>query len=111
VEEASVGMVVLLFTAPDEVSLSRGTASRLAAVGVTHATVLRDGSTVAVVLEGWGFDADRSGPEAAEVVAGSSSGCQVLRQMVDTSVVPEAWRGPGDGVTDSRAVARGEERS
>lgn len=90
-------MVVLLFTAPDDVALSRGAASRLAAVGVTHATVLRDGSTVAVVLEGWCFDPERSGPEAAEAVAGSSAACRVLRQLADTSVVPEAWTGPGTG--------------
>jgi hypothetical protein len=90
-------MVVLLFTAPEDVALSRGAASRLAAVGVTHATVLRDGATVAVVLEGWGFDAARSGPAAAEAVAGSSAGCRVLRQLADTSVVAEAWPGPGPG--------------
>ena len=97
-------MAVLLFASPDEVALNREAAARLVAIGVTHATVVRDESTVAVVLEGWRFDAGRSGPEAAAAVGKPMGAYRVLRQLRDTSVLPEAWpslgvpqRGPRNG--------------
>lgn len=99
-----MGMAVLLFASPDDVALNREAAARLVAIGVTHATVVRDESTVAVVLEGWRFDAGRSGAEAAEAVGGPIGAYRVLRQLHDTSVLPEAWpslevpqRGPRSG--------------
>ncbi|MGH2695956.1 MAG: hypothetical protein ACRDIW_03095 [Actinomycetota bacterium] len=99
-----MGMAVLLFASPDDVALDGEAAARLVAIGVTHATVVRDESTVAVVLEGWRFDAGRSGPQAAEAVGGPIGAYRVLRQLRDTSVLPEAWpslrapqRGPRSG--------------
>lgn len=97
-------MAVLLFDSPNGVVLDREAAARLIAIGVTHATVVRDEGTVAVVLEGWRFDTERSGFEAAQAVAGPDGRCRILRQHDETSVLPEAWsgvgaseRGPGTG--------------
>jgi hypothetical protein len=106
-----MGMAVLLFSSPDDVVLDREVAARLVAIGVTHATVVRDESTAAVVLEGWRFDAGRSGSEAAEAVGGPLSAYRVLRQLRDTSVLPEAWPSLGAPHGGSCRGASGKEEA
>jgi len=105
-----MGMAVLLFASSDDVALDRESAARLVAIGVTHATVVRDQSIVAVVLEGWRFDAGRSGPEAAEAVGGPIGAYRVLRQLHETSVLPEAWPSLG-AQRGSRSGAGGKEEA
>ena len=88
-------MAVLLFTSPNRVVLNGPAAARLVAIGVTHATVVHDEGAVALVLEGWRFDAARDGARAAEAVGGPDGRCRILRQQDETSVLPEAWAGAG----------------
>lgn len=65
-----VAMLVLVLDAHGgETSLDARSAGRLADLGITHVAVARDDSTEAVVLEGWAFDPETSGAEAAEIVA------------------------------------------
>ncbi|MGH2654497.1 MAG: hypothetical protein ACRDHV_09145 [Actinomycetota bacterium] len=106
-----MGLAVLLFASPDDVALDREAAARLVAIGVTHATVVRDENTVAVVLEGWRFDAERSGPEAAEAVGGPIGAYRVLRQLHETSVLSEAWSGLAAPQGGPRRGAGGKEEA
>jgi hypothetical protein len=64
-------------------------AGRLARLGVTRAVVLRDRTTVGVVLEGWAFDPARSGREAVAVVSAQGS-TRALQPVAEISVSPEA---------------------
>lgn len=104
-------MAVLLFESPGEVDLGRDAAARLLAIGVTHATVVRDESSAAVVLEGWRFDAGRSGPEAAAAVGGFVGAYRILLQLHDTSVLPEAWPNLGAPGRGSRSGVGGKEEA
>lgn len=63
-------LVLILDTRNSRASIDATTAERLAELGVTRVTVARDTATEAVVLEGWAFDAQSSGAEAARLVAG-----------------------------------------
>lgn len=61
-----MAMVVLLFEGVDPgVALGPGAASRLARLGVTSVSLLRDRRIVAAVLEGWAFDASGASGAAA----------------------------------------------
>jgi hypothetical protein len=102
-------MAVLLFASPGRVVLNRGAAARLLAIGVTHATVVRDEVGVAVVLEGWRFDATRSGAEAAHAVGGPDDRYRILCQLRETSVLPEAWPRTGASTVAQRDDAGGKE--
>ena len=60
-------------------------AARLASLGVTNVTLLRDATTVAVVLEGWAFSPARSA-RAAAAALGDVSSCRVLQPSLDVAV-------------------------
>lgn len=88
-------MAVLLLPAGARISLGPETSARLARFGVTHAALLGGNEQVAVVLEGWAFDPDRSAADVAEVVAEGTT-TRVLRCLAEVAVPPNAgsW-GPG----------------
>lgn len=82
-------MLVLLLPADEgDVRLGQETASRLAGLGVRHATVMRDAHTVAVILDGWSFDPLASAGAAVELVAGPDRSCRVLRPVAQLAVEP-----------------------
>src|SRR5947209_6918493 len=59
---------------------------RLGELGVTNVAVVRDDTTVGVVLEGWAFDPARSGREAASLVGGYAS--HTLLPVLQGAVTP-----------------------
>jgi hypothetical protein len=83
-------MAVLMLPAGADISLGPETSARLAGFGITHAALLADDHQVAVVLEGWAFDPDRSAAEAAQVVAGARPVSRVLRCLAEVAVPPDA---------------------
>jgi hypothetical protein len=89
-----MAMVVLVLPAGADVSVGPDTAARLARFGIGHAALLRDDGTVAVVLEGWAFDPERSADAAAELIAPGEP-CRILRPLADLTVAAgsDAWPG------------------
>lgn len=82
-------IAVLMLPAGTDISLGAETSARLARFGITHAALLSDRDQVAVVLEGWAFDPDRSAADAAEVVAGEQPASRVLRCLAEVTVRPD----------------------
>jgi hypothetical protein len=78
-------IAVLMLPAGADISLGAETSGRLARFGITHAALLADHHQVAVVLEGWAFDSDRSAAGAAELVAGGQTS-RVLRCLAEVTV-------------------------
>jgi hypothetical protein len=87
-----MAMVVLVLPASADIAVGPDTAARLARFGIGHASLLRDNGGVAVVLEGWAFDPERSAGEAAELIAPGEA-CRILRPLADLTVLAdsEAW--------------------
>lgn len=82
-------MVVLLLSAEAAVSVGPEAAARLAGFGVGRAALLRDDGSVAVILEGWAFDPERSAAVAAEVIAPGEPH-RVLQPLADLTVTAGA---------------------
>jgi len=93
--------VLLLWPARDGVRIGSAEAARLAALGVTSASLLRDAVSVAVVLDGWAFSSARSAAVAAAVL-GDLSTCRVLQPALDVAVSDAGI----DGGSDEEALAR-----
>lgn len=69
-----MSMVLLLVpNGGDGPSLGPDTLRQLAAVGVTDLAVLRDEEFVALVLQGWAFDPERSAPALQTLVTRSEN--------------------------------------
>jgi len=85
-------IAVLMLPADADISLGPETSARLSRFGITHAALLADHDQVAVVLEGWAFDPERSAAAVADVVAERSS-LRVLRCLMEVAVAPgaESW--------------------
>jgi hypothetical protein len=66
-------LVVVLDADASAATLDAASGSRLAYLGITSVAIARDDTTQAVVLEGWAFDTDMHGAEAASIVAGTAS--------------------------------------
>lgn len=83
-----MGQALVLFVADDKAAVGVGSdsevAEKLADLGVTTVSVFRDERTIAVVLEGWAFDLDRSAEAAARLVAGDPKAVRVLRPVVES---------------------------
>ena len=85
-------MIVLLVDAADgDVNLGEAVVSELAKLGVTNLSLLRDPSTVGIVLEGWLFDPARSADAAAAAIgaAGGAKSLQPVMQMAVTSAAAQ----------------------
>jgi hypothetical protein len=82
-----VGVLVLLLGNEDPASeVSTVIAQKLAALGVTSVSVLRDERTTALALEGWAFDPDRSAEAAARVVVDDPATVRILRPVLESAV-------------------------
>jgi hypothetical protein len=77
--------VLMLWPATAGVRIGSAEASRLAALGVTNASLLRDDESVGLVLEGWAFDPASSAREIAGLVGGEAD-CRVLLTALDLAV-------------------------
>lgn len=79
-------IVVLVPVSEAEQSLRPAAVSELARLGVTSIAVLRDDSTLGVVVEGWALDPSRSAEAVVAAVAGSSSGARTLHPLAEMAV-------------------------
>lgn len=79
-------LVLLLEEAEPGVELSADAVEALAALGVTNVTVLRGERKVAVALEGWAFDVDRSAEAAARAVGMARERVSVLRPVLESAI-------------------------
>jgi hypothetical protein len=85
----AMGMTVVLTPLDDrEVTLGPATAARLGALGVTNIAVLRDHTTVAVVLEGWAFDPAATTHQALAALTGTARPVRTLSLVAQMSVSP-----------------------
>lgn len=84
-------VVVLVPIAEWTASLPSAAVERLAELGVTSVSLLRDGSAAAFVLEGWAFDVQRAA-EAASVVAGGCADVRTLQPLMQMAVSSTAAR-------------------
>ena len=74
-------VVLVLRDGRERVSLGAPSISALAALGVTSVALVGDDDTLALVLEGWAFDAERAHDAAAALGAGSVATLRTLVQM------------------------------
>jgi hypothetical protein len=79
-------LLLLLGDEGQRAELGPGVAQRLAELGVTEVSVLRDERTTAVVLEGWAFDAEGSGDAVVRLVAAEPAAVRVLRPVIEAAV-------------------------
>jgi hypothetical protein len=87
-------MVVLLDEANGDVSLRRSFVDELARLGVTSVALLREQTTVGIVLEGWLFDPGRSAGAVLEAL-GAGSRARALHPVLHLAVstaTPEGGR-------------------
>ena len=83
-------MVVLLVpSAPEELSLGPETLQQLAALGVTDLAVLRDEQTVGLVLQGWALDPQQSAA-ALDTLIAATEDTRTLLPLSQASVSPAA---------------------
>jgi hypothetical protein len=79
-------MVVLLPASETEPSLRPAAVAKLAHLGITSVSMLRDDRTLGLVVEGWAFDPDRSAAAVVEVVAGQSARIRTLHPLLELAV-------------------------
>lgn len=85
-----MGLVAFLISGYDrEVSFGPATVEKLARLGVTNASVLRDADTVCLVLEGWAFEGAGAATHAASAL-GEGLSIRTLHPVMQTAlgVVP-----------------------
>ena len=75
---------LMLWPSGTGVRIGSTEAARLAALGVTNVSLLRDAETVAVVLDGWAFNPARSAWAAAAAL-GDATTCRVLSPALDVT--------------------------
>ncbi len=98
---------LMLWPAGAAVRIGSTEAARLAALGVTQVTLMRDAQTVAVMLEGWAFSPARSA-RAAAAALGNVAECRVLQPTLDVAVSSvDVMRGTdGEALAHTRRDAR-----
>lgn len=82
-----MGTLVLLVANEDPAAeAGPAVAQRLAALGVTSLSVLRDEQSTALTLQGWGFDPSRSAEAAVAVLTANRGGVRVLRPVLESEI-------------------------
>jgi hypothetical protein len=92
---------LMLWPAGAAIRIGSAEAAQLGALGVTSVTLLRDAQSVAVMLEGWAFDPNRSARTAAASL-GNAAECRVLQPTLDMAVSNV----DGIGEINEQALAR-----
>lgn len=81
-----MGLVAFLISGDDRnVAFGPATAEKLARLGVTNASILRDAEMVCLVLEGWAFDGAGSAADAASAL-GPDLSVRVLHPVMQTAL-------------------------
>lgn len=80
--------VALLVAGPDaaEPVVGPEVAERLAGLGVTRISLLRDRAGIGVVLEGWAFDPARVDEAVRAVFPDGSAGVRILHEIAHVAV-------------------------
>jgi hypothetical protein len=81
-------MLLLLMPQGADVTVGPETAERLAALGVSSVSLVRDDESVGVVLEGWAFDPTTSAADAMSIVGGANATGRTLRPVLHLAVMP-----------------------
>lgn len=82
-------MTVAMLVAGDDAGqpvVGPAAVAELAALGVTHVSLLSDRSGIGVVLEGWAFDPTRIDEAVRAVFPGSSDAVRILREVEHVAV-------------------------
>jgi hypothetical protein len=95
-------LVVVLDAQSGQTALDARSAGQLAELGVTHVAIARDDHTEVAILEGWAFDTEATGVQAAEIIAGTSTH-RTLQPVLETLISREATQREGGARTTSRA--------
>ena len=82
-----MAMVAFLVDHDPEAMLRPAVADKLARLGVTSVSVLRDRDVVCVVLDGWAFD-PASSTEAAAVAIGADADSRIFRPVIQSALRP-----------------------
>ena len=82
-------MVVLVDSEPGVGAVDAAAAKRLADLGITSVSVVRDDAGIGVVLDGWAFDPLLAGEHAAAIIAGRRRPLRTLRPLLQTAVSSE----------------------
>jgi hypothetical protein len=91
-----VGVVVLLVANKDSAAeVGPAVVQRLAELGVTSLSVLRDEQTTALALQGWAFDPTRSAEAAAQALTGGQSAVRVLQPVLESEIHRAPHSPPG----------------
>ncbi len=78
-------------------ALSPGVATQLSRLGITRVSMLREGDSVAVVLEGWAFDPDRSGRDAQAALLGGSGDARLFLPVAQVNLAGDRAVAGTDG--------------
>ena len=80
--------VVLLVTASGagEPVVGPDTAERLRDMGITRISLLRDGLTTGLVLEGWAFDPNRADDASRAIFPGGGAGVRTFHEVARVAV-------------------------
>lgn len=105
-----MGVLVVVVEGGGDVSLSAPLAEGLAELGVTSVSLNRDAAGAAFVLEGWAFDVDRFGDDAAALLAFAGSGSRSLRPVMRLSITRSAPAGQRTTAHAEPASASGRDR-
>jgi hypothetical protein len=81
-------MLLVLMSGLGDVALGPDSAVRLAALGVSSVSLVRDDESIGVVLEGWAFDPAVSGADATAILAGENAAVRTLRPVMHLAVRP-----------------------
>lgn len=81
-------MTIALYEGPSAqyVALDPDSADALARLGVTKVTFLAGAGGIAVVMEGWAFDAEHAADAAAVAVRGHGGAPRILYPLSDIAV-------------------------
>ena len=81
-------MVVLVEAEASGVSLDSRAISELARLGITNVSLVCDGDTIAVVLEGWAFVPAEVAEAARSAVAGKAAKARTLLPLGEMALAP-----------------------
>lgn len=97
-----MAMVVVLLPASEaEPTLQPAAVSTLARLGVTSVALVRDERTLALVVEGWAFEARRSAEAVVAALAADGTSAQTLHPIAEMAVSTAA---PSDHYTRNEAI-------
>jgi hypothetical protein len=81
-------LALLLDQPPHSFAVDEAAAARLAELGVTRVSLLRDDRSIAMVLEGWAFDAGGDAEAAEVALLGRKGRARQLISLAQISLSP-----------------------